>query len=147
MRRRKRYTILRIALGLAVSGIVPVTAQAKLTPYNHDLQANPQAKATSHKHDLQAHGQYQLGPGEIPYLSQVGVPSAKRGFAVVKSPDDRSFSRVTTVDTEAVVSDDGRSIEINAYTVTGFALALLLAIGGGMGIAVWHSRTTRLAPA
>jgi hypothetical protein len=145
MRRRKRYTILRIALGLAVAGIVPVTAQAKLTPYNHDLQANPQAKATPHKHDLQARGQYQLGPGEIPYLSQ--VTSAERGFAVVKSPDDRPFSRMTTVETNPVVSDDGRSIDVNAYTVTGFTLALLLAIAGGMGIAVWHSRTTRLAPA
>jgi hypothetical protein len=134
MRRRKRNTILRIAVGLAIAAMVPVAAQAAPTPY--------------YEHEVRSHGQYDLGPGEIPYLSKsVGVPSAKRGFAVVKSPDDRSFSRMTSVDAKTVVSDDGRSIEVNAYTVTGFALALLLAITGGMGIAAWHRRTTRLAPA
>jgi hypothetical protein len=131
MRRRKRYSV---ALGLAIAAMVPVAAQAAPTPY--------------YEHDVRSHGQYELGPGEIPYLSQsVGVPSAKRGFGVVKSPDDRAFSRMTSGDTKTVVSGDGRSIELNAYTVTGFALVLLLAIAGGMGIAVWHSRTTRLAPA
>jgi hypothetical protein len=72
------------------------------------------------------------------------------GRAVAKTPDDRSFARATTLDTSpspVVISDDGRSVDINAYTVTGFGFALLLAIGFGLGIAVWQSRRTKLSPA
>ncbi|HKY11880.1 MAG TPA: hypothetical protein VJL85_00910 [Gaiellaceae bacterium] len=170
MRRRKRNTILRIALGLAIAAIVPATALAKPVPVNQDVES---------------HVQYQLGPGEIPYLSQdtvqdqvmglgvsegqykalglsddgvVGKSSDDRAVSratphgvevasVAKSPDDRSFSKATTIDTTPVVSDDGRSIDFNPYTVTGFVLALLMALGLGMGIAVWHSRRTHLSPA
>jgi hypothetical protein len=72
------------------------------------------------------------------------------GRAVAKSPDDRAVSLATTLDTSptpVVISDDGRSVDINAYTVTGFGFALLLAIGFGLGIAVWQSRRTKLSPA
>jgi hypothetical protein len=170
MRRRKRNTILRIAVGLAIAAIVPATALAKPVPVNQDVED---------------HGQYQLGPGEIPYVSQdrqamelglsegkmkalgllddgtVGASSDDRAFSratptphgvefasAATSPDDRSFSRATSVDpTPVVVSDDGRSIDIDPYTVTGFALALLLAMGIGMGISIWHNRRTKLSPA
>jgi hypothetical protein len=173
MRRRKRFTIFRIALGLAVAAIVPATALAGPVPANQDVVD---------------HGQYQLGPGEVPYYSQgtvqdqvmglgvsegqynalglsddgvVGKSSDDRAVSratphgvevasVPKSPDDRSFSKATTIDTTPtqVVSDsDGRSIDFNPYTVTGFVLALLMALGLGMGIAVWHNRRTHLSPA
>ena len=168
MRRRKRNTILRIALGLAIAAIMPATALAKPVPVNQDVED---------------HGQYQLGPGEIPYVSQdrqameLGLSEGKikalglldegtvvkssddRAFSratphgvevasAATSPDDRSFSRATSVDpTPVVVSDDGRSIDIDPYTVTGFALALLLAMGIGMGISIWHNRRTKLSPA
>jgi hypothetical protein len=72
------------------------------------------------------------------------------GRAVAKSPDDRAVSRATTLDTSpspVAISDDGRSVDINPYTVTGFGLALLLAIGFGMGIAGWQSHRTKLSPA
>ena len=72
------------------------------------------------------------------------------GRAVAKSPDDRAASRATTLDTSpspVVISDNGRSVDINAYTVTGFGFALLLAIGFGMVIAVLQSRRTKLSPA
>jgi hypothetical protein len=149
MRRRKRNTILRIALGLAIAAIVPATALAKPVPVNQDVED---------------HGQYQLGPGEVPYYSQglddstVGTSSDDRAVSratphgvevasVATSPDDRSFSKATSVDSTPVVSDDGRSIDFDPYTVTGFVLALLLAMGIGMGIAIWHSRRTKLSPA
>jgi hypothetical protein len=168
MRRRKRNTILRIALGLAIAAIVPATALAKPVPVNQDVED---------------HGQYQLGPGEIPYYSQGGVQVMELGLSegkikalgllddstvgtssddravsratphgvevasVATSPDDRSFSKATSVDSTPVVSDDGRSIDFDPYTVTGFVLALLLAMGIGMGIAIWHSRRTKLSPA
>jgi hypothetical protein len=168
MRRRKRNTILRIALGLAIAAIVPATALAKPVPVNQDVED---------------HGQYQLGPGEVPYYSQGGVQVMELGLSegkikalgllddstvgtssddravsratphgvevasVATSPDDRSFSKATSVDSTPVVSDDGRSIDFDPYTVTGFVLALFLAMGIGMGIAIWHSRRTKLSPA
>jgi glycosyltransferase involved in cell wall biosynthesis len=47
-----------------------------------------------------------------------------------------------------VVSDADRSIDVNAYTVTGFGVALLFAMAVGMSIvAAWHGRGTRLTPA
>jgi hypothetical protein len=168
MRRRKRNTILRIALGLAIAAIVPATALAKPVPVNQDVED---------------HGQYQLGPGEVPYYSQGGVQVMELGLSegkikalgllddstvgtssddravsratphgvevasVATSPDDRSFSKATSVDSTPVVSDDGRSIDFDPYTVTGFVLALFLAMGIGLGIAIWHSRRTKLSPA
>jgi hypothetical protein len=168
MRRRKRNTILRIALGLAIAAIVPATALAKPVPVNQDVED---------------HGKYQLGPGEVPYYSQGGVQVMELGLSegkikalgllddstvgtssddravsratphgvevasVATSPDDRSFSKATSVDSTPVVSDDGRSIDFDPYTVTGFVLALFLAMGIGMGIAIWHSRRTKLSPA
>lgn len=170
MRRRKRFTVVRIALALAVAAIVPVAAQAKLAPTvgNH------------------VPAQYQVGPGEIPYLSQghgvsaadfglvlgsddrsfsrataapaesrveipylsqgEGVTSAELGFAVGKSPDDRPYSRATTLDTAQVVSDSGMSIDVDPYTVTGLGLALLLVMGG-IGLGIRHNRKVKLSPA
>ena len=149
MTSRKRKTILGIALGLAIAAIAPMSASAKPVPANQDVQD---------------HGSYQLGPGEIPVLSlnaqpmELGLSQGKilalglgsDGRAVAKSPDDRAVSRATTLDTSpspVVISDNGRSVDINAYTVTGFGFALLLAIGFGLGIAVWQSHRTKLSPA
>ena len=160
MRRKKRYTLVRIALGMAVvAAILPVSAQAKPTP-----------------------ARYELGPGEIPYLSHgqgvnssnfglvlgsddrnlartsvgttpevvipylskgEGVTSAELGFAVGNAADDRPFARPNP-ETTPVVSDGGRSIDVNPYLMTGSAL-ILLALG--MGFALWHTRRTKLSPA
>jgi hypothetical protein len=179
----RRNTILGIALGLAIAAIVPMAALAKPVPANNDVRD---------------HGQYQLGPGEIPVLGpstvhaqamELGLSEGKiralglgvsspddRSFSratvqgqpmelglsqgkimalglgqtgdgvVAKSPDDRSFSKATNVDpTPVVIADDGRSIDVNPYTVTGFGLALLLAVG--FGLAIGQSRRTKLSPA
>jgi hypothetical protein len=126
VKRRKRYTVLGIALGLAIAATIPTIAPAKPLPSNQDVED---------------HGGYVLGPGEIPYFSS-------NDRVVATSPDDRSFSRATQVDTSPVATDnDGRSVDVNAYTVSGLGLAMLLAIGFGAGIAVWQSRRTKLSPA
>ncbi|HET8651166.1 MAG TPA: hypothetical protein VFM13_01190 [Gaiellaceae bacterium] len=176
MRRRKRFTIIRIGLALAALAI-PAAAQAK--PVSTD----------------QAMAQYRLGPGEIPYRvdqQRVEIPYLSHGqgvdasqFGGTLSPDDRSFSRASTpagprveipylsqgvgvtpaelgivsasspddrnlargtVETATVVSDDSWSIDVNPYAVTGFGLALLL-VAGGMGLAIRHSRKGTLSPA
>lgn len=83
----------------------------------------------------------------VPYLSQGhGVTSAELGFAASTSSDDRPYSRAPTLETAPMTSDDGISIDVNPYVVTGFGLALLL-LAGGMGIAIRQSRKTRLSPA
>jgi hypothetical protein len=169
MRRRKRLTIFRITLALAVAAVMPVAAQAKGMPVDNGSQA-----------------EYQLGPGEIPYLSQgngvdssnlggtlspddrniyrgsvapgesqvvvpylsqgEGVNSPELGYVVGNSSDDRTFARDSRLETTTpVTSDGGSTIEVNPYAVTGFGLAMLLAMGIGFGI--WHSRRTKLSPA
>jgi hypothetical protein len=167
MRRKKRLSILRIAVALAVAAaIVPVAAMAK-----------PHAGPT-----YEVESTYQLGPGEIPYLSQghgvdttqlgrglgaddralprtsvvtepsvvipymsqgKGVTSAELGFVVGNAADDRPFARSNPEQTP-VVTDGGWSIDINPYVMTGSAL-ILLALG--MGFALWYTRRTRLSPA
>jgi hypothetical protein len=126
MRRRKRY-ILRVALGLAIAASVPATAQAA------DLGIRGQ-QSDDREYPVWA---TQM---ETPYWSMAGVGSAN-------SPDDRSFARATTLETTPVVTDSGRNIDLNAYSVTVSGLTLLLAIGFGMGIGVWRSRRTNLSPA
>ena len=156
MRRKKRFTIGWVALGLAVVAMVPVTAQAKPLPTD-------QSKA-----------QYELGPAEIPYRtgtmspddrafsrvdsgtmspddrafsrvdSAVETPYLSRGVGV--TPDDRGYSRAGPETTTIVATDDGSRFDVNPYVVSGFGLALLL-LAGGMGIAIRQSRKTTLSPA
>ena len=117
MRRKKRFTIIQIAFALTAMAILPVTAQAK--PYPGGTQDR-------------------LGTSQTPYVSQ--------GVGVTSTPDDRSFSRAPSLETTPVVSDGGTTVDINAYAVTGFGLALLLVIGG-TGLAIRHTRKEKLSPA
>ena len=134
MRRGKRLTIFRIGLALAtLTMMLPVAAQAKPMP-SDSIRAENRAPVI----DTQR--------VEIPYLSQgVGVTEAELGIASSNSPDDRGFAR-TTDEQPVLVSDGGSSFDVNPYAVTGFGLALVL-MAGGMGLAIRHSRKSRLAPA
>jgi hypothetical protein len=76
IRRRKRFTILRIALGFAIAAMLPVAAQAKPMP------AWP---------DVEEHGSYQLGPGEIPYLDQTFHPQSVTPTPVVSDDGGASL--------------------------------------------------------
>jgi hypothetical protein len=147
MRRKKRLTIGWVALGLAVVAMVPVTAQAK--PVSTD----------------QSRTQYELGPGEIPYMihgqgatgtlspddrafSRVdsAVETQQMSHGVGVTPDDRGFARVGPETTAIVVAEDGSRFDIDPYVVSGFGLTLLL-LAGGLGIAIRQSRKTTLSPA
>jgi hypothetical protein len=114
MKRTKRFTWRRVALGLAVAAILVPAAQAKPTP------AKPPPRP------------------EIPYLSH-GV------LKQPTSPDDRSFSKATSVGASSVGATD-EGFGVDAGTVGAAGLALLLAAGGA-GLAIRHSRRTRLSPA
>lgn len=77
------------------------------------------------------------GEPNIPYLSHgILTPSV--------TPDDRSFSKATSVDPGPVAKDDGFEVGLGTAGVAG--LALLFAAGGA-GLAIRHSRRARLSPA
>jgi hypothetical protein len=160
VRRKKRFTIIRVGLALAVvAAILPVSAQAKVD--------SGQARGQTGVIPYLSHGQgvdsgdfgLVVSPDDralprmsvatepavvIPYLSQgEGVTSAELGFAVGNAADDRPFAR-STPETTPVTSDGGWSIDANPYLMTGSALILL---GLGMGVALWYSRRIRLTPA
>ena len=77
------------------------------------------------------------GEPNIPYLSH-GI------LTPPMTPDDRSFSKATTVAPGPVGTDDG--FDVGLGTVGAAGLALLLAAGGA-GVAIRHSRKARLSPA
>jgi len=74
MRRRKRFTVLRIALGFAIAAMVPGIAQAKPQPAWPDV-----------------HGSYQLGPGDVPYLDQTLHPRSPTPRPIVSDADGASL--------------------------------------------------------
>jgi hypothetical protein len=159
----KRITL--FALTVAVAAMVPTFALAKPMPSAANDRAhygNPQA----------VDPEYQLGPGEIPYLSQgigvneenfrgsasttqkrVEIPYVSQGVGVTSADlfgvgaDDRNFSRTTTAEpAPIVVKEDGWSVDLGNPAFAAVALMLGL-LAGGTGVAIWQSRRTRLSPA
>jgi hypothetical protein len=171
----RRNTILGIALGLAIAAIVPMAALAKPVPANQGtvqdqamelglsqgkmiaLGLGPTGDGVVAKSpDDRSFSREAAGPGTAySQAMELGLSQGKiialglgpTGDGVVaNSPDDRSFSKATNVDpTPVVIAENGRSIDVNPYTVTGFGLALLLAVG--FGLAIGQSRRTKLSPA
>jgi hypothetical protein len=136
MRRKKRFAIGWVALGLAVVAMAPVTAAAKPLPTDQSLAQYKLSQA-----------QGTLSPDDRAFSrvdSAVETPYVSHGVGV--TPDDRGFARVGPETTTIVATDDGSRFDVNPYVVSGFGLALLL-LAGGMGIAIRQSRKTTLSPA
>jgi len=127
MKRTKRHTIRRIALGIAVAAVLAPAAQAKPTAVK---QQPPPVELSVVK----------LSPGEIPFLSQ---RTLRVGPGEVPYLDDGAATASVTHEPIAAI-DDGADV---AYgIVSGAAIALLLAISLAF-FAVRQTRKTRLAPA
>lgn len=159
----KRITVLTLAF--AVAAIVPTFASARsMTSAGNDRAHYGNAQTTEPR--------YNLGPGEIPYLSQgigvneedfrgsvsatptqrIEIPYLSQGVGVTSAElygvgaDDRSFSRVTTEPSPIVVTkDDGWTVDFGNPALAGAALVLGL-LAGGMVVGIW-SRRERLSPA
>jgi hypothetical protein len=127
MKRSKRFTLRRIALGLAILGIVVPAAQAKPTAVK---QQPPPVKISTVK----------LGPGEIPYLSH---GTLRVGPGEIPYVDDGTSSSVVTNTPAATIDDDS---DVAYGIVSGAFIALLLAFGLAF-VAVRQTRKTRLSPA
>jgi hypothetical protein len=139
MKRTKRFTLRRVALGLAVVAVLAPTAQAKPTPseqFYGEIPYLSQGHLTGAVDDRPYSKATSVGQVEIPYLSH-GVLTPQSGV------DDRAVSRATTLDTTPVVVDDG--YELNYSIVGGVAAALMLALGAALLIR--HSRRAKLSPA
>lgn len=133
MKRSKRFTLRRIALGLAVAVVLVPSGQAKPTPSQHadfwNYDANTGVKIAN------------TSPGVAPdELAQLWS-----GSVVSLGVDDRAFSKATSVGTPSVAAGSG-GYDVGPGTVSGFGLALLL-LASGAGIAVRHTRRTKLSPA
>jgi hypothetical protein len=153
MRRKKRFTIGWVALGLAVVAMAPVTAAAKPLPTDTGhVQGMPVYVTGTLSPDDRAFSRVDSGTlspddrafSRVDTAGQVETPYVSRGVGV--TPDDRGFSRVGPETTTIVATDDGSRFDVDPYVVTGFGLALLL-LAGGMGIAIRQSRKTTLSPA
>jgi hypothetical protein len=127
MKRTKRFTLRRIALALAVAAMLAPAAQAKPTAV--DQQPPPVDVST-----------IQLGPGEIPYLSEGKL---RVGPGEIPYFDDGASSSVVTHEPAATFNDDS---DVAYGIVSGAVIALLLAFGLA-AVAVRQTRKTRLSPA
>jgi hypothetical protein len=165
MRRSKRLTIIRIGLAVATLAMaLPVAAQAKPLPRD-PIQAEYQARAVPVIDSIQAEYQARAVPvidtiqaeyqaRAVPVIDTIQAEYQARAVPVIDTqlgtvssttPDDRGFAR--TFDEQPVlVSDGGSSFDVNQYAVTGFGLALVL-MAGGMGLAIRHTRKSKLSPA
>jgi hypothetical protein len=149
MKRTKRFTLRRVALGLAVAATLVPAAQAKPTPATP--QPRPEIPYLSHgvlkppvdfwNYDPKTGEKLQnTSPGIAPEdLDQLF------GVSRASGPDDRPFSKATSVGTDsAVAGDDGYDVGVGTIGVAGL---ILLFAAGGAGLAIRHTRKTRLSPA
>jgi hypothetical protein len=154
-----KRSIRMIVLGLAVAAILPMAGQAKPQPGDRYVPAYLGIQTPKQPIPYLSQGvgvdESYLGGGSsssaqksvgIPYLSQgIGVTPAELGYSSGQSSDDRAFSRATSVGAPVVESSNSSSVDWRDFTVTGFALGLILAMGG-LTFAVWHRRD-KLSPA
>jgi hypothetical protein len=144
MKRTKRFTLRRVALGLAVAAIVAPAAQAEpMGSYERQTQSIEipylsHGVGVSHMDfDRASQASGKVGD-EIAYLSHGG------GSNVTIAPDDMGLSKPTNAGSPSVAAtSDGW--DIGPTTVSMFAVALVLLAGSLL--AVRHTRRTRLSPA
>ena len=164
MRRRKRQITGWVAVGLAIVATIPAMAQAEPSPYVLQSQVQQPMELGLSEGKMRALGLIEQGgmkslddrsfpQAKNPYVGQtrqpmeLGLSEGKiRALGLLEQSGTASPANVDP--TPVVVSDGDRSIDVNAYTVTGFGVAFLFAIAVGMSIvAAWHSRGTKLTPA
>jgi hypothetical protein len=173
MKRTKRFTIRRVALGLAVAAIVAPAAQAEpMGSYERQTQSTEipylsHGVGVSNVDFTRAdQASAQSAPAvEIPYLSQgVGVSHmdfdrasqasgkvsgeiaylSHGGGNVSIAPDDMGLSKPTNAGSPSVAAtSDGWDVGPTTVSIFAVAFALL----AGSLLAVRHTRRTRLSPA
>lgn len=154
MKRTKRFTIRRIALGLAVAAVLVPSAQAEpIGSYERQSQSQSSVEipylshggGVSHvdfwNYDATGKKIADTSPGVAPdQLAQLWS-----GSDGVIAPDDMTLSRPSNAGTTVVAGSSG-GFEVSPAAVSGFGLALVL-LAGGSALAIRNNRKTRLSPA
>ena len=142
MKRIKRFTIRRVALGLAVAAVIAPAAQAEPIG-SYERQSQVEIPYLSHgvgvshmDYDRASQASGQVSD-EIAYLSHGG------GNLSI-APDDMALAKPSNAGSPVVTGSTGGS-EVGPATVSGFAVAFVLLAGSLL--AIRHSRRTRLSPA
>jgi hypothetical protein len=144
MKRTKRFTIRRVALGLAVAAIVAPAAQAEpMGSYERQSQSAEipylsHGVGVSHMDFDRASQASGKVSGEIVYLSRGATSN------VSIAPDDMVLSKPSNAGSPTVSGTSG-GWDVNPTTVSMFAIALAL-LAGSL-VAVRYTRRTRLSPA
>jgi hypothetical protein len=135
--RRKQQLVGVLALTVALAAMVPTLAQGK---------PMPSVSGNDRVHYTVVSGGGAVDDRDV----SRATPLDPRPLQVSSSGtvDDRNVSRATPVDPAPILvsTDSGTSIDFGnpAYA----ALALMLGLlAGGTGVAIWHSRRTKLSPA
>jgi hypothetical protein len=175
MKRTKRFTLRRVALGLAVAAVLAPAAQAKPTssqpsveiPYlsqgvgvtHMDFDQTSQASGTvSSEIAYLSHGNVSSPPDFWNYDPKTGAKVANTspglsadqlaqlyGGDAAIAPDDLAMTRPSNAGSPSVAETSG-SWEPGTGTVSGFAIALVL-LAVGSALLIRHNRKTRLSPA
>jgi hypothetical protein len=158
MKRTKRFTLRRVALGLAVLTVMAPVAQAKPLPNNteipylsHGTLAPPSVgvddRAVSRATSV---GQVQVGVDDraiarATSVGQVQIPYLSHGTLTAGGAvDDRSFSKATTVGAAPLARvNDGYEFPVGVVGGIAAAMAALL----GAALLIRHGRRERLSPA
>ena len=146
MKRTKRFSFRRIALGLAVAAVIAPAAQAEpIGSYERQSQSTVEIPylsggvGVSHMDFDQASKASGKVSDEIPYLSHGG------GGGTSIAPDDMGLPKPSNAGSPSVTTS-GEGWDVGPAAVSGFAAAFVLLAGGSL-LAIRHSRKTRLSPA
>ena len=149
MRRRKRNIFRWVALGLTVAAAVPAAAQAKPTPYQGQHQVRQPMELGLSEGKIRALGlQQTISPEDLSVSRATPVTQVRQPMELGLS--EGKIRALGLVEQRSTQTSDGRSysVDVNAYTVTGFGVVLFIAMAIGMGIvAARHNRGTKLSPA
>jgi hypothetical protein len=145
MKRTKRFSFRRVALGLAVAAVIAPAAQAEpIGSYERQSQSSIEIPylsggvGVSHMDFDQASKASGKLSDEIAYLSNGGSETSI-------APDDMGLSKPSNAGSPSVTtSSDGW--DVGPAAVSGFAAVFVLLAGGSL-LAIRHSRKTRLSPA
>jgi hypothetical protein len=153
MKRIKRFTLRRVALGLAVAAVIAPAAQAEpMGSYERQSTSSVEIPYLSHG-NLAAptdFWNYDAATGEkiantSPGISADQLAGLYSGDETAIAPDDMTLSRPSNVGSPSVTATDS-GWEVGPTTVSVFALGFVLLAGASL-LAIRHNRRTRLSPA
>ncbi len=138
MKRTKRFTLRRVALGLAVAAVLVPTAQAE--PIGSYERQSSVSHVDFWNYDASGKKIADTSPGVAPdQLAEIWS-----GSNMAIAPDDMVLSRPSNAGSASVTAGSG-GYDVSTGTVSGFALVLVL-LAGGSALVIRHSRKTKLSP-